>query len=984
MSKITRSFMALSIAILILGHGRASAQNHSDLRWRTFRTEHFRVYYHQGLERIASIAADIAERAYGPVTSLYGFEPPLPVHLILRDDEDYSNGSAYYYENKIEVWTSPLDYGFRGSHGWLENVIVHEFTHIVSLQLAMRAPRRIPIAYLQYIEYEKESRKDVLTGYPRVLISYPIPGTVIPGWFSEGLAQYQADGIRGDRWDSHRDMLLRMAALNGKLLSPSEMEVFEKRGIENEMAYNQGYSLVLYIAETYGPEKLGEIVRAASSWRSLGFEGALERALGIPWKELYAGWRESITERYKRQVAPITESLVEGKALPSEGYLNLYPRWSPDGRRIAYISNRGQDYGITGLYVVSPEGDSLRLIAGGATSSASWSPDGRKLAFARKSPPNLHGSRYWDLYIYDMEKRREKRLTKGLRGRYPAFSPDGGRLAFVRNYRGSSNLWVIDLGSGEKAELTRFDDLTQIYTPAWSPDGRSIAFSIFKDGSRDIGVIDADGGNLRYLLSTEADERDPCWTPDGKGILFSSDATGIFNIYRLSLETGEVEQLTNVPGGAFSPSVSGDGRVVYSLYGADGYELRVLPSCEGWRSSGTVVLSGSDPDGRTGGGCKLSAEPYRPTSALLAVMPRITVDYGRPKVGFYLWSRDVLDKQSIFGGVALAPNLDLDLLGIYEYRQLPPSISLEYYKQVRHTSESSEDQYSGRIQRFRVTYDLNEVDLRAHYLYKGSHKLSLTLRGSIYNRKIKWEEAGEIIVLRHAYFKGFDISLGYKYESFMRATDEEINPRGGRSVSFRYTRAFDYLFEDLDVSKSMLKPKYKGYFYDKFYLSWTEAIALPRRSTLELRFKLGIADRRIDDFLDFHLGGISNMRGYTYYSLGGRKAIMAGVSYRFPVIRHMDRKLSIIYLDKLYASAFADIGRAWDRSSIDFKVEGFKRDAGLELRLDTLSFYNFPTRLSISAAYGFDERGETKPWKTYISLLFGYSLETEGQKGGGI
>ncbi len=967
---------------LALGYGRSSAQNHSELKWETFRTEHFSVYYHQGLDKIAAIAADIAEEAYGPVTSLYGFEPALPVHLILRDDEDYANGITYYYENKIEIWVSSLDYGFRGSHDWLRDVIVHEFTHIVSLQLAMRAPRRIPIAYLQYIEYEKEARKDVLTGYPRILLSYPIPGTIVPGWFSEGVAQYQADGARGDWWDSHRDMLLRVAALNDRLLDPHEMEVFEKRGIENEMVYNHGYSFVIYIAETYGQEKLKEITRSASGWKGLGFEGALKRTLGLSWEELHSNWRESITGRYRGQVYSVMENPVEGKKLSCEGYLNLYPRWSPDDREIAYISNRGQDYGITGLYVDSPAGDSLRLIAGGASSSASWSPDGSKLVFARRSKPNRHGSRYWELYVYDKEKQKAERLTDSFRGRYPEFSPDGSKIAFVRSFTGAGNLWIMDLESGKSLELTHFDYPTQIYSPRWSPDGKSIVFSILKDRARDIGTIDADGKDLRYLLSSASDERDPCWTPDGKGILFSSDATGIFNIYKLSIETGNMEQLTNVPGGAFSPSISKNGEVVYSLYGADGYEIRILPSCEGWKDCNTVAFSNRNSDDPPESDPSFDSKPYSLTSGLFAIMPRVMIDYKKPKLGFYTWSRDVLDRQSIFGGIALAPNLDLDLFAIYEYKQLPPLISLEYYKQSRHISESYEDEYSGKIQKYDITYDLNEADLRTHYLYGGAHEFSLALIGSIYNRKIKWEEMTEVIVLKHAYFKGFDISFGYKYESFMRATDDEINPRGGRSVSFKYVRAFNYLFEDLDISGSMLKPKYKRYFHDRFYLNWIEALALPHRSTLEFKFKLGIADRQIDDFLDFHLGGIANMRGYTYYSLSGRKIVMTGVDYRFPIARHINRKISIMYFDKLYALAFADIGRAWDKSSIDFSTENFKKDAGMELRLDTLSFYNFPTRLSISAAYGFDEESGRNPWKTYISLLFGYRLETEGEKGG--
>ena len=76
----------------------------------------------------------MAEVIYPKITSFYGFEPHQKTHLILLDPDDYSNGAAYYYDNKMMIWASPLDFELRGSHRWLQNVITHEFAHIVSLK----------------------------------------------------------------------------------------------------------------------------------------------------------------------------------------------------------------------------------------------------------------------------------------------------------------------------------------------------------------------------------------------------------------------------------------------------------------------------------------------------------------------------------------------------------------------------------------------------------------------------------------------------------------------------------------------------------------------------------------------------------------------------------------------------------------------------------------------------------------------------------
>ena len=164
--------------------------NHPELEWQTFKTAHFKVHYHTGTEWTAREVAQIAEAIYGPVTSFYSFQPDNKTDLIIRDTDDISNGAAYYYDNKIEIWATPLDFPFRGNHSWLRDVVTHEFTHIVTLQKSMKFSRSVPGFYLQVLDYEKEKREDVVYGYPRMIVSYPWPGLVMPMWLAEGLAQY--------------------------------------------------------------------------------------------------------------------------------------------------------------------------------------------------------------------------------------------------------------------------------------------------------------------------------------------------------------------------------------------------------------------------------------------------------------------------------------------------------------------------------------------------------------------------------------------------------------------------------------------------------------------------------------------------------------------------------------------------------------------------------------------------------------------------
>ena len=111
---------------------------------------------------------------------------------------------------------------------------------------------------------------------------------------------------------------------------------------------------------------------------------------------------------------------------------------------------------------------------------------------------------------------------------------------------------------------------------------------------------------------------------------------------------------------------------------------------------------------------------------------------------------------------------------------------------------------------------------------------------------------------------------------------------------------------------------------------------------------------------------------------------MLGLTYRFPLINNIDVRFLQLYFDKLYASVFADIGNAWTGKVPT--LSQFKTDAGAELRLESFSFYSYPTRLFFSAAYGFDQFNRLvrsrnqivtygKEWRFYFGVLFGFDFD---------
>ena len=306
---------------------------HPELDWYTIKGKHCEVHFHEGAERTAKVVAKIADEIWEPITSLYQYEPDI-THFVIKDIDDYSNGATYFFDNKIEIWTSALDFDLRGTHNWLRNVISHEFTHLVQIQASMKSTRSLPAVFLQVLNYEDERRPDILYGFPNFIVSYPFATINMPAWFAEGTAQYMRKEFDYDNWDSHRDMILRSYALDGNMLTWNEMGVFGKTSLGNESVYNSGFALTKYIAQKYGEDKLREVTKALGKIGNFTIDAAFRDVIGKNGNELYEEWKTFLTEDYKKRTEQIKSNLVTGEVIAKDGFGNFYPTFSADGKKI--------------------------------------------------------------------------------------------------------------------------------------------------------------------------------------------------------------------------------------------------------------------------------------------------------------------------------------------------------------------------------------------------------------------------------------------------------------------------------------------------------------------------------------------------------------------------------------------------------------------------------------------------------------------------
>jgi Tol biopolymer transport system component len=1024
MKNIMRHWLSAILLLLIIGKITAQEEfYHLELEWRTIQTDHFYVHYHTGTERTARITAKIAEEIYEPITSLYHYKPEGRVSFIIKDYDDFSNGATYFFDNKIEIWSSALDYDLRGTHNWLRNVISHEYTHLIQIQTALKFGRKVPAIYLQWLQYESERRTDVLYGYPNGIVSYPISGFVVPVWFAEGVAQYNRKEFGYESWDSHRDMILRMYALEDKLLTWNEMSVFGKTSLGNESSYNSGYSLVSYLAKHYGEDKLREISEHLSSLTAVSIDGAIEKAIGKSGKELYAEWKEFLRKDYADRVAPIKTNIIDGEMIASEGFANFYPTFSPDGKKIIFISNKNGDYfGSSSLYLYDILSKTEKLLMHGVRSNLSWSPDGKKIYYSKISKDNPHWANVFDLYVYDIEQDEETRLTNGLRAGSPAVSPDGKTIAFVIASDGTINLFTSDIDGKNVKKLTAYQNGEQVYNPKWSPDGRSIIFDYSVRDGRDITIIPADGGEVKFILNTSSDERNAVFTSDGNRIIYSSDKTGIFNIYEYDLLAKTSVQLTNVFGGTFMPTVSNEGSIAFASYASGGFIIALLDSVQSLQNPGNYIqanagaLASVENENLQMDWKKLRSyddiqipafkdTTYKNISTGLAFVPLLRVDNYNPKnkgidvikLGLYAYSYDVLDRYGFFAGGAMNLKGERDVFFTFDYRGkipglyqlgLEPALSLEAYNITRKT-----DSYIALpidTIKLGISYNLIEFDVALKQKIL-NERLDAELRyaHSRYTATIgEFDLPGGLFpAFSELYLVGNNLSLTLRYDGILPSKTSEINPVG-RKIRLRYEHEFNKFNPsgEYDVKNGVLVAKYEHINFNRLEIGWRESIKLPAwKHTLSAHLRGGtIFGPPVDNFFNFYIGGLAGMKGYSFYSLGGNEFAMANLTYRFPLLENIDLRFLQMQFNSLYASVYGDAGSAWTGGGL--KNRKWKKDAGVELRIEAFSYYAFPTRIFLNATYGFDKFDYTiensnkvvtygREWNFHFGVLFGFDLD---------
>ena len=280
------------------------------------------------------------------------------------------------------------------------------------------------------------------------------------------------------------------------------------------------------------------------------------------------------------------------------------PRWTPDGKHIAFLSGRDKK---TQVYLISTQGGEAYAITDleEGVSSFQWSPDRKHILLVRRTEEGakkkegeddekeevkpditvIKNSKYRangvhpyldkkrsHLWMFDIESKLTTQITKGQdwNDSQPVLSPDGKQIAFVsdrtgKEYEGSQNndIWVISAQGDSLKQITT--QANQDSYPQWSPDGKSIAYLRTDKpyAKSEIYVVSLEQSKHK-CLTTDLDRnfRGFQWSPSGRYIYFSDNDRGSVRLFRLDVQTGKAEKLNQDPVSLRNLSISRDGTLL--------------------------------------------------------------------------------------------------------------------------------------------------------------------------------------------------------------------------------------------------------------------------------------------------------------------------------------------------------------------------------------------------------------------------------------
>ncbi len=288
------------------------------------------------------------------------------------------------------------------------------------------------------------------------------------------------------------------------------------------------------------------------------------------------------------------------------------PAWSPDGKYLAFLTNRDKEEERQVWFIWPDGGEAWRITDHkGGISSFRFSPDGRRLLFTAADQPSKEEEqkkkirddpfsfdqdfRMSHIWTFDLESKEEKRLTEGdFTCSDPQWSPDGRRITFTTHPTpraddgGLTDIWIMEVEGGGRRKLV--ENPGSDSSARWSPDGTWIAYVTNPQTNSGVSrsrlqLVPVMGGEPRPLgEGFELDAGTPIWSADGKTIFFSTLSRQDSAVFACELTSGAVRQVTHQPGAISLAEMAASGKTIVGTYSAPQRPAEIFKADVGFKT----------------------------------------------------------------------------------------------------------------------------------------------------------------------------------------------------------------------------------------------------------------------------------------------------------------------------------------------------------------------------------------------------------------
>lgn len=533
------------------------------LKFKVYRTPHFEIYYYIKNDSTIKRFAQESELWYTIHQQVFRdtFRTPNPI-ILYADHPDFQQTTAI--DGEIGVGTGGVTEGLKNrvvmpimeTNQTTRHVIGHELVHAFQYHALLGRDSAM---------YENINN--------------------IPLWMIEGMAEYLSIGKK----DAYTAMWMRDAYLNKNIPTIRDLTETNKY-----FPYRYGEAFWSFVGSTYGDTVIVPFFKNTAHY---GLEYGIRRTFGYDDKTLSNLWKNAIESTYKPLLndtiqKPVGKRIIDNK---NSGELNVAPAISPDGKYLAFLSEK--DLFTIDLYLADAKsGRIIRKLTSKISntridefnfieSAGAWSPDSKKFAFSIFS----HGrNRMLVVDVPDGSVSDDISMEKAEQFSNLSWSPDGNNVVFQGLSDGQGDLYMYSFNTKKVRQLT--NDKYSDYQPCFSRDGKKIIFtsdrttydhSLSQDITFNLAELDLATGKVTDIKVFDgANNLDPQYSADGKQVYFLSNRDGFRNMYRYTFSDGKVEQMTDLFTGIcgiteFSPaiSISNNDDIVYSYYNAQKYFL---------------------------------------------------------------------------------------------------------------------------------------------------------------------------------------------------------------------------------------------------------------------------------------------------------------------------------------------------------------------------------------------------------------------------